>query len=270
MGNTLDFQKGFGGLRRLSVVPPESYFLSLYMKLLILPVNKCFCYHSGILICPWYAMWQLLLQPDVIFPLKWAAFSKPSLHFAFLSPCSDLSAVFESRLSNQTKIRAPHSPHINPSLVSHLQLCLIQGLLSVSILHGPCCCISNASQRLAINRAERKWNCFSRSPPRRHPFPHFFLPWVDLILPQRCCCPPLCFDSFLASPFNPPSLLHPSTSPHFAPLMPGLVQEDRAWLCSSQPWLSSPPVSHLQTSSDFTFVFFLRPRCFMQLNHFAG
>lgn len=128
------------------------------MILLILPINNCFCYHPLILISPWCTLWQLLLQPDVIFPPKWAAFSKSFLCFAFLSPCSDLSTVFESLLSNQTKIQAPLSPHINPSLVSHLQLCLFQGLLSVSISPRLCCCISNASQRLAIKRAESKRN----------------------------------------------------------------------------------------------------------------
>lgn len=269
MWNTLVLWKQFESIQRLAVVPPESYFLSLDMKLLIFPINSCSCYHPLILISTWYTMWQLLLQPDVIFSLKWPEFSKPSLLFAFLSPRSDLSTVFESLLSNQTKIQAPLSPHINPSLVSHLQLCLIQGLFSVSISHRLCCCISNASQRFTESKRNSAFH-FILLPVNLSL--NFFLPWVDLILPQRCGCSPFCFDLFqlLSSVFNLPSLLHPFTSLHFAPLMPGLMQEDWAWLCSSQPWFSSPEVSHLRTSSDFSFVFFLHPRCFMQLRHFPG
>lgn len=117
------------------VCSPTRVVFSLYIKLLILPINNCFCYHPLIFISPWCTMWQLLLQPDVIFPLKWAAFSKPFFYFAFHSPCSDLSAVFESLLSNQTKIQAPLSPHINPSLVCHLQLI---ALFEVSFLFPSC------------------------------------------------------------------------------------------------------------------------------------
>lgn len=201
---------------------PTSVVFSLYMKLLILPINNCFCYHPLIFISPWYTMWQLPLQPDVIFPLKWAAFSKPFFYFAFLSPCSDLSTVLESLLSNQTKIQAPLSPHINPSLVCYLQLCLIRGLLSVSISHRLCCCISNASQRLAVNVTLLFTLSSSRSTS-----PSFVFLWVELILPLKCCRFPLCFDSFqlLSSPLNLPSLLHPFTSPHFAPLLPGFGAE---------------------------------------------
>lgn len=148
MWNILDFQKWFEGLQQLSVVPPELYFLSLYIKLLILLINNCFCYHLLSLISSWYTMWQLLLQPDVIFPLS-CVFQTSTL------PSSHPVLIFQPSLShycNQTKIQAPLSPHINPSLVSYLQLCcLIQGLFSVSISHRLCCCISSASQRLAIN-----------------------------------------------------------------------------------------------------------------------
>lgn len=144
----------------------------------------------------------------------WAAFSKPSLHFAFLSPRSDLSTVFESLLSNQTKIQAPLSPHINPSLVSHLQLFLLPGLLLVSISHRLCCCISSASRRLAVKWADSKRNSafyFILLPVNLSLIS--FLLWVDLILPQRCCCSPFCFDSFqlLSSFCNLPSLLHSLT-----------------------------------------------------------
>lgn len=235
------------------------------MKLRILPINNCFCYHPLIFISPWYAIWQLLLQPDVTFPLKWAAFSKPFFYFAFLSPCSDLSAVFESLLSNQTKIQAPLSPHINPSLVCLLQLCLIRGLLSVSISQRRCCCVSNASQRLAVNVTL----LFTLS---SSTVPSFVFLWVELILPQKCRRFPLCFDSsqLLSSLLDLPSLLHPFTSPHFAPLLPGSGAEGLGLVVPASLDFHHHRFSRLQTSPDFTFCFLLHPRCFMQLSHFPG
>lgn len=236
------------------------------MKLLILPINNCFCYHSLIFISPWYAIWQLLLQPDVTFLLKWAAFSKPFFYFAFLSPCSDLSAVFESLLSNQTKIQAPLSPHINPSLVCLLQLCLIRGLLSVSISHKRCCCVSNASLEVSSKRnsafhfillpINRSLVCFSMGridfAAEMPSFPSLF--WL--------------VSTFVLSswpPLSPPSFHIPSLCSPVAWFWCGRTGSG----CSSQPWFSSPPVFTPPNLPWFYFLFSFTPSLFHAAEPFS-